>query len=70
MENLIVIPENEKQLSFLKALLKEMKIEFRSQRPSNKDSADDLDRKIKTAREEKERGELVTIDPHNLWESI
>ena len=31
MENLIVYPENQKQLNMLKSLLKEMKIRFKSE---------------------------------------
>lgn len=27
-------------------------------------------KKIKTAREEKIKGELITINPENIWESI
>ena len=33
MENLIVYPENQKQLSILKSLLEEMRIHFRSEQP-------------------------------------
>ncbi|SFI13396.1 DUF2683 family protein [Halpernia frigidisoli] len=68
MENLIVIPKNEKQLSLLKSLLQEMKIQFKSE--NLKDPDPELTKKIQKARKEKENGELITIDAENLWESI
>ena len=70
MENLIVIPENEKQLSLLKALFEEMKIKFKIEKSNVSGPQVDLASEIKKAREEKEKGELVTVDPHRLWESI
>lgn len=70
MENLIVIPENEKQLSLLKALLQEMKIKFKIEKTGDSEPQVDLASKIRQAREEKKKGELLTVDPHHLWESI
>ena len=70
MENLIVIPENEKQLLLVKTLLQEMKIKFKIEKSYKKSFQDDLSLKIQKAREEKENGELITVDPHQLWENI
>lgn len=70
METLIVIPENEKQLSLLKSLLKEMRITFKSEKSSTKKFSAEFEENIKKAREENEKGELITINPKNLWESI
>lgn len=70
MENLIVIPENEKQLSLVKELLQEMKIKYKIEKSSKQQVKDDLALKIQKAREEMEKGELVTVDPHHLWENI
>ena len=70
MENLIVIPENEKQLLLVKTLLQEMKIKFKIEKSYKNNFQDDLSLKIKKAREEKENGELITVDPHQLWENI
>lgn len=69
MENLLVIPKNEKQLKLLKSLLEEMKIQFRTEKSDDKFSPE-LDQKIKEARKEKEEGKLLTIDPKKLRESI
>ncbi|WP_373708234.1 DUF2683 family protein [Kaistella sp.] len=70
MENLIVIPENEKQLLLVKKLLQEMKIKFKIEKSYKKSFQDDLSLKIQKAREEKENGELITVDPRQLWENI
>lgn len=70
MENLIVIPENEKQLLLVKTVLQEMKIKFKIEKSYEKNFQDDLSLKIQKAREEKENGELITVDPHQLWENI
>ena len=70
MENLIVIPENEKQLLLVKTLLQEMKIKFKIEKSYKKNFQDDLSLNIQKAREEKENGELITVDPHQLWENI
>ena len=70
MENLIVIPENEKQLLLVKTLLQEMKIKFKIEKSYKNNFQDDLSLKIQKAREEKENGELITVDPHQLWENI
>ena len=70
MENLIVIPENEKQLSLVKELLQEMKIKYKIEKSGKQEVKDVLALKIEKAREEMEKGELLTVDPHHLWESI
>ena len=70
MENLIIIPENEKQLSLLKALLQEMRIKFRSEKAVTDKISLELEKRIKQARKEKEKGDLITVNPHQLWESI
>lgn len=70
MENLIVIPENEKQLLLVKTVLQEMKIKFKIEKSYKNNFEDDLSLKIQKAREEKENGELITVDPHQLWENI
>ena len=68
MENLIVMPENEKQLLLVKTLLQEMKVKFKIEK-SYKNFQDYLSLKIQEAREEKKNGELITVDPRQLWEN-
>lgn len=69
MENLIVVPKNEKQLSLIKALLTEMKIQFKSEEVKEV-FPKELEAKIIEARKEKKEGKLLTINPKKIWESI
>lgn len=69
MENLLVIPKNKEQLSLIKALLKEMKIQYKAEKPEETYYRE-LSEKINEARKEKEEGKLLTIDPKNIWENI
>jgi hypothetical protein len=38
--------------------------------PYKRSEYPELDKKIKKAREEKIKGELITVNPENIWESI
>lgn len=66
----MIVPENERQLSLLKSLLQEMKIRYKSENSTIEKYSEELNIKIKQARKEKENGELITIDPNNIWENI
>lgn len=63
METLVIKTEGQK-LKALMHVLKALEIPYkRSEYP-------ELDKKIKKAREEKIKGELITVNPENIWESI
>lgn len=69
METIIVKAQGEK-LRALKAFLSALNMQFqKDESPTDVYSAE-LDKKIKKARAEKQRGELITVTPENLWESI
>lgn len=70
MENILVVPKNEKQLNLVKAMLDEMKIEYRSGKSKEAIFFPELEKRVKEARKEKQRGELLTIDPRKVWENI
>nr|WP_298935680.1 DUF2683 family protein [uncultured Dyadobacter sp.] len=59
----LVIKTGGKKLKALLSILEAMNIPFSS-------SEDALDKKINQARKEKAKGELITINPENVWESI
>lgn len=59
MENLIVYPENQKQLNILKSLLEEMKIRFKSENEV-KELQDWQKVKILKGIEEADKGEFFT----------
>ena len=50
METLIIVPENERQLSLLKSLLQEMKIIYKSEKSSTEKYSEELYSKIKLTR--------------------
>ncbi|HBL32255.1 MAG TPA: hypothetical protein DDZ96_00360 [Porphyromonadaceae bacterium] len=70
MKTILVMPENERQLKLLKAMFEEMQIKYRSEKTGEDLFYPELENKIKEARKEKEKGELLTIDSEKLWESI
>ncbi|UJF29273.1 hypothetical protein L0B70_10540 [Kaistella sp. 97-N-M2] len=70
MENILITPKNEKQLNLLKLLLEEMKIQYTFERNETELINRELDKKINEARQEKKEGELLTVDPKKIWESI
>lgn len=63
METLI-IKTGGKKLEALKAVLSALDITFKEAESPK------LDTRLKEARLEKESGQLKTIDPNNIWESI
>ena len=69
METIIVKAQGEK-LRALKAFLSALNMQFQKAEASTDVYSADLDKKIKKAREEKQRGELITVTSDNLWESI
>lgn len=70
MENILVTPDNEKQLNLLKSLFEEMKIKFRIEEPEFEGLSADLIKKVEEARKDKKEGKLIRVDRKNLWESI
>lgn len=70
MENILITPKNEKQLNLLKLLLEEMKIQYTFERNETELINRELDKKVNEARQEKNEGELLTVDPKKIWESI
>ena len=70
MENILVMPENEKQLALVKAMLQQMRIEFRSAESEKSLDFPELEKRIKEARKEKANGELLAVNARNLWENI
>lgn len=63
METLEIKTEGQK-LKALLSFLKEFEIPFKLQ------EKDILDKKIKDAREEKAAGQLIAVNPDDIWESI
>tara|TARA_R110002124_G_scaffold254779_1_gene420404 strand:- start:228 stop:437 length:210 start_codon:yes stop_codon:yes gene_type:complete len=69
METIIVKAQGEK-LRALKAFLSALNIQFQKDDTSSDVFSVELDKKIKKARAERQRGEVITVTSKNLWESI
>ncbi|GEM_PF-2340841 len=69
MENLLVIPKDKKQLNLLKEMFNEMNVKYKSEKPEGLYHSD-LNKEIKKSREEKEKGQLIEIDPNDVWKSL
>lgn len=69
METIIVKAQGEK-LRALKAFLSALNMQFQKAGDSNDVYSGELDKKIQKAREERQRGEVITVTPDTLWESI
>lgn len=67
MENILVIPKNKKQLSLIKSLLEEMRIQFRTENGESEEISLELKNKIEEARKE---SKLTVIDSKDLWENV
>ncbi len=63
METLVIKTEGQK-LKALLSVLQDLDISF------ERTEYTDLGEKIKKAREEKIKGQLITVNPNNIWENI
>ncbi len=69
METIIIKAQGEK-LRALKAFLSALNMQFQKDEAYTGSYSVELDKKIKKAREEKQRGEVTTVTADTLWESI
>ncbi|WP_025761447.1 DUF2683 family protein [Dyadobacter tibetensis] len=69
METIIVKVEGE-NLRALKAFLSALNIKFEKDDETSYEFSEELENKIKKARAERQRGEVITVTSENLWESI
>ncbi|AYO58351.1 hypothetical protein CO230_09610 [Chryseobacterium sp. 6424] len=63
MENIIIIPETEKQSSVIKAFLKEMKIRFETQPDDAEMTKEEFFNKVKESKEAVRDGKVKTLTP-------
>jgi hypothetical protein len=68
METVIMHPENEEQLTALKAFAKALKVKFETNKsPYNPDFV----KKIKESKKQIEDGNFITLDPaKSVWENL
>jgi hypothetical protein len=62
---ILAYPTNPEEIKSLKGILKALKIPFETSSYSP-----EFVSKIKKSEKEIEKGEYITVDPNNIWESI
>lgn len=74
MENIIIIPETEKQSSVIKAFLKEMKIRFKTQRDDAEMTKEEFLAKLDRAEDQIIEGKTTAVktsdELHSFLESL
>lgn len=73
MENIIIIPETEKQSSVIKAFLKEMKIQFKTEADDTEMSKEEFFARIEESKQQVRNGNVKTLTPQlrtDLFKSV
>lgn len=63
MENIIILPENSKQSSVIKAFLKEMKIKFKTEKDDTRMTKEEFYRKIEESSRQAKEGKVTRLTP-------
>jgi hypothetical protein len=66
METLIVQPKDKEQLAALKAVMKALKIDYKTEKDSKTYNADFIS-KIKQSEEDLKAGRTTQINPADIW---
>jgi hypothetical protein len=67
METLIVQPKNKEQLTALKAIMKALKVDFKTEKNSEKPYSKEFVAKMKQGEEDVKAGRTTTIEPADIW---
>lgn len=67
METLIVQPKNKEQLTALKAIMKALKVDFKTEKNAEKPYNSEFVAKMKQAEEDVKAGRTTKIEPADIW---
>jgi len=67
METLIVQPKNKEQLTALKAIMKALKIDFKTEKSTKDVYNQEFEEKIRRAEEDVKAGRITKIEPADIW---
>jgi len=67
METLIVQPKNKEQLTALKAIMKVLKVDFRTEKSTEKPYNSEFVAKMKCREEDIKAGRTTKIEPADIW---
>ncbi len=67
METLIVQPKNKEQLTALKAIMKALKIDFKTEKGAKSPYSPQFAAKMKKSEEDIKAGRTTKIEPADIW---
>jgi hypothetical protein len=67
METLIVQPKNKEQLTALKAIMKALKVDFKTEKSTDKPYSEEFVTKMKRSEEDVKAGRTTKIEPADIW---
>ncbi|MDB5132225.1 MAG: hypothetical protein JWR02_1974 [Mucilaginibacter sp.] len=67
METLIVQPKNKEQLIALKAIMKALKVDFKTEKSGSEPYNDEFVAKMKRSEDDVKAGRTATIEPADIW---
>jgi len=67
METLIVHPKNKEQLTALKAIMKALKVDFKTEKNTESIYSPEFNAKIKRGEEDIKAGRTTQIKPADIW---
>jgi hypothetical protein len=67
METLIVQPKNKEQLAALKAVMKALKIDFKTEKDIKEPYSAEFIDKMKRSEEDIKAGRVTKIEPADIW---
>lgn len=74
MENILIIPENRKQASVIKAFLKEMKVNFKTKKDPSKMTKEEFLKKLELSEKQIREGKSTIVkgkeELHDFLESL
>jgi len=67
METLIVQPKNKEQLTALKAIMKALKVDFKTEKGVDTPYSEEFVTKMKRSEEDVKAGRTTKIEPADIW---
>ena len=67
METLIVLPKSKKQLTALKAIMKALKVDFKTEKNDDTPYSPEFVAKMKKSEDDVKAGRTIKIEPADIW---
>jgi hypothetical protein len=67
METLIVHPKSKEQLTALKAIMKALKVDFKTEKATKDEYSPEFGKKMKSSEDDIKAGRTTKIEPADIW---